>query len=275
MALRTSVVALLVVMQLLASGCVLTTAALVAPRTTVEIVDAKHRVEVRSVPEGARVRGASQRTITTPGDVEVPYRIERKGRTYRLWAVVAAGLVSLGAASYLFNEFSKRPGSEFSDIAPWRREGFPLYVVASDAFAAAFILPTLGARNENWRALAKERPLPVTRELTVEWDGWAPVHAQVVTPTQSYLTIRRPSLGTFDEAVIRWDRTSGLTPAPDGMLELAGAYDRLVDQTGRAEHAERAVHFYDQYRTSGEAAPDKAERARTRAEALRARYHLR
>jgi len=51
-------VAWLLAVQLI-SGCVLTTAALVPARSQVEVLVATHDVEVRSVPDGAVVRGAA------------------------------------------------------------------------------------------------------------------------------------------------------------------------------------------------------------------------
>jgi len=259
-------VAWLLAVQLI-SGCVLTTAALVPARSQVEVLDATHDVEVRSVPDGAVVRGAAGQTITAPGHLKVPYRIERKGRKYRFWPLLLAGVVSIGVFTYLI--------IETDDKRPWTPGGFVFYASLIDAFSICLIGPGYGIRNMDRHSLAKERPLVVTEELKIEWPGFGPARATVVAPTQPSLTVRRSSLGTFDEALVRWDRATKLVPSTKGLLELAGAYDRLVEQTAHLEHAERAVRLYDQYRGSSDAEPAKSEVARVRAEALRSRYGIR
>ncbi len=267
-------VVLAVALQLVTSGCFVTTMALVGSRTTVEIVDAKHEVEVHSVPEGAVIRTASGEVRTAPARVTVPHRIERKGRTYRTKVLFAAVLLSFALGLYFVDiDNISAPSAVLQES--FLDGNYKAYAFLADLAAGGLTLEFLKKRNRDWRDRATLRPLPATEELTIEWTGWAPVKAKVVAPTLPFLTVRRPSLGTFDEALIRWDRTSGLEASAKGRLELAGAYDRLAEQTGHAEHARRAVHFYDDYRASREAESDKAEVARVRASALRSKYQIR
>ena len=255
------------------SGCVLSTQYLIPPAKRVEYVDATHTVDVRSVPEGAVVRREGQAPAATPARVKIPYRIERRGSVPRFKLFIAAAAVSFGLFIFALDRAIDRnlDGSTADTFAPWKPDGLLLYLAAADACSAAFLINVNYQRRETWRNFATERPLPVTEQLMIDWPGWASVRTRVDVPAQPYLTIRRPSLGTFDEALIRWHRTTTVAPTTKGLIELAGAYDRLAGQTGSADHARRAVELYEQYAAAPDADPGKLAAARDRAAALRAR----
>lgn len=261
---------LVLILALLTSGCILSTAALLPNRTRTEYLDATHTVEVRGVPDGAKVRTPSGELVDAPARISIPYRIERTGRRHGHWVIAISAAITLTALAYVGLELEG-----ITDASPFKPATLATYALGVDLLSIAVIMPTWMRRNHAWRHVATERPVVATQALTIEWPGFAPATTSVVVPTQGYVTLRRPSLGTFDEALLRWDRTAAIAPSTKGVLELAGAYDRLVERTGDAAHAARAVALYEQYAAASDAAPAKIETARTRAAALRRSYQIR
>ncbi len=245
----------------LSASCVLSTATFISPYERTEVVRATHEIEVRAVPGDAQVRVGDGEPVGTPGVVHVPYDVKRAGKRYRRWPVIVAMAASMGTMFYFF--VRAIDDGDFTST-----NTVIAYGAFADLMSGALFLPKLGALDSRWRERASVRPIAVTAEVEVAWDGWEPARAKVAVPAQAYLTVRRPTLGTFDEALFAWER-AGREPTPAGLFRLGEAYDRRAQRTGQLAAAERALHYYDRYLASGHATPELAARARERVSALR------
>lgn len=236
-------VALLVGIAVFASGCMTATAKLIGPRDEVQYFDSTHVVHVRSVPDGARVRGEGGAMLATPTAVEVPYRFKRVGTRYRIWPIAIAAVATLAVFGGSFYSISSS-GESLTDLGAKQ-----LLTLGSvyDLMSGAYFIPTQINHNMRWRDFAERVPVPTTTELTLDWDGWAPATVSVTAPLQNHVTARRQGLGTFDEALIQWERTANVAPESTGLFNIAAAYDRLAERTGQPEHVQRAVHYYGAY----------------------------
>ncbi len=259
--------AVLIACAIALQGCV-TGATLWDPvKTQVDVLDRTGRTEVRSLPAGATVRDADGNAYDTPARVRTRYRVRRTGKKHRMWVMGVAACISvtIGALALAIRD----PDDEYLTFADRPLQDAIAWVFLTDAFTSARVGPMWGRANLRWKKDATYERLPTPNDITVEWKDFPPLATQIEAPKQAFVTVRRPTLGTFDEALIHWERTSGQTPSTVGMLELGHAYARLA-QTGGAAYRAKAISYYEKFLATGKGTPDQIAAANRQLAALRA-----
>ncbi len=249
---RGAVVAALAVAVAASSACA--TSLWYLPRKTdVDHVNGWRRVELRAVPDDAEVSVDGKVVGRTPTSAKLAHKRTRTRRTKRWYFPVAVLVLEVGALA-----LATWTDLDEDLVEDDRNRRLALAAMFVDYSVASILM--FKTVEDDELVLTRTVPVPATHAVTYRWDGFGSDTVSVTVPAQVLATAHRSTLGTFDEALIRWDRSTDIAPEPAGALNLGDAYSRLAERTADPAHAARAVHFYEQYLAS-DAVPPEARRA--------------
>ena len=125
---------------------------------------------------------------------------------------------------------------------------------------------------ENRRAAARpaEEIVPREVEFRVHWTGGDTAAVNARLPEDQVVRARRAPRDPFDEALIEWYRAVGQEPAaPEGLYNLAVAFQRRAESSGRMVDFHRALGLFTRYLETPDTPRERRADASRRVERIR------